>query len=470
MWCGGCYSSLKTLNFHIASLSDTNGEDDDENRIQTGWKRRKGDTSRFETARDGDDLMISFECDTCIFTKLYQRLPLTGGQDAKDDFAIACIRRITLDAFWSRAKSTISANTASMRAMVSSSINDFGLPSGPCVDPGPFPNFDHCGYQVAMQMVAASLQEGRYSASHKQWDTVRRIRSVFSNQVKASALSNAYPLSLTDGKGSSFQRITQDPCGSLWFQRFTEGCRKRMGQDWRPNRAISVTLMTDLLKGVEQRATDASDANERFKWLMAGAYFCFCFVVSLRSPEGLLCDLEGVLEHFDDARPYVIIPLLGQVKGEHHSRQHLLPCVEETDSGIRVKVWMKRVMAVHSINGRVSGPLFVGRDGLQSTTSDMNDLFQEILVELFETRRELFEVDIRTTFDIQEKYNVFRSFRRGSESRAVAQGVSEADRYVVHRWKRKEVSGNNKVSHPIDQLYVDISLVKESFLRYTQSM
>jgi hypothetical protein len=31
--------------------------------------------------------------------------------------------------------------------------------------------------------------------------------------------------------------------GSLWFQRFMLGCKKRMGQDWRPNQAISAELV-----------------------------------------------------------------------------------------------------------------------------------------------------------------------------------------------------------------------------------
>jgi hypothetical protein len=433
MWCGGCYSSESTLDFHIADLNDSNGEVDDEDRIRTGWKARKNDNRRFLCARDGDDLMISFECDYCIFSKIYRRLPGSGGRDEKDTFAMACIRRITLDAFWSRARSTVASNTSLMRAVLKSAFDDFGLTDGPCSDPGPLPNFDHCGYQVAMHMVASSLQRGRYADSHKQWDTIRRIRSVYSNQFKASALANRSTLSLSDTKGSNSPRLTQDPCGSMWFHRFSEGCRRRMGQDWRPNRAISVRLMIELLQGVEQKVTDASDLEEKFKWVMAGSYFCFCFVVSLRSPEGLLCDLKGVIEHYDNGRPYVIIPLLGKVKGEHHSRQHLLPCVAETDSGIAVRTWMTRVLAVHTIKKRTDGPFLVNAEGLQSTTSEMNDLFLEILTELFEVRRDLFEVDVRTIADIQEKYNVFRSFRRGSESRAVAKGVSEADRYVVHR-------------------------------------
>lgn len=73
--------------------------------------------------------------------------------------------------------------------------------------------------------------------------------------------------------------------------------------------------------------------------------------------------------------------------------------------------------------------------------------------------------------DLADKFNVFRSFRRGSESRAVAMKVSEADRYVVNRWKKKEsAAGAGKVHHAIDQHYVDINMVKESFLRYTAAM
>ena len=95
----------------------------------------------------------------------------------------------------------------------------------------------------------------------------------------------------------------------------------------------------------------------------------------------------------------------------------------------------------------------------------MNELFLEVLSDIFETQPDLVAPDIKNAADLGDKYNVFRSFRRGSESRAVAQKVSEADRYKVHRWKRKENAGANHINRPIDQHYVD------SFLRYyTQAM
>lgn len=342
--------------------------------------------------------------------------------------------------------------------------------NGPYENPGPLPNVDHCGYEVAMQMVASSLEKGRYSKSHKQFDTIQRLRSGFSNQFRASAVSNVNSWSFADKKGSNLQRLSMDPCGSIWFSRFMEGCRRRMGQDWRPNRAISVELMTSLLRITESRITESPDLISKGKWIMAGGYFCFCYVVSLRSPEGLLVDLEGMLDHYDDERPDVIITLLGRVKGEHRSRQHLLPCVAGTDSGIQVKVWIQRILAFHSFSGITNGPAFINTDGIQSSTREMNDLFQEVLIQIFDEDPRLYKSDIRIVEDIQEKYNVFRSFRRGSESRAFAKKVDNTDRYVVHRWQKKEAAGKGKVSQPIDQVDVEITLVKAAFLRYTHAM
>ena len=410
--------------------------------------------------------MVSFECDLCVFWKLYGRAP--AAENATDRFGMDCIRRVNLDAFWSRARSTVEANSAKVREGIKISAR-LGL-LGPYLDPGPLPPHDHCGYEVALQIVVSSLDAGRYSAGHKQWDTIRRFRSCFSNQVRAARDANCTPLVLADNKGSGFQRLAIDPCGSLWFQRFMLGCSKRMGQDWRPNQAIGVQIMHLLLEGVEDKARGASAVEERHKWVMAGAYFCICFVLSLRSPEGLMADLEGLIQYHNPTANEVVVPLLGRFKGEHHAKQHLLISCATTGSGIQVKLWLTRVIAVHTSCRRSSGPAFVDSNGYQSTTSDMNALFLEVLSDVYESNPKLFGLDISGIGDLADKFNVFRSFRRGSESRAVAMKVSEADRYVVNRWKKKETAGTGKVSHTIDQHYVDITMVKESFLRYTAAM
>jgi hypothetical protein len=114
--------------------------------------------------------------------------------------------------------------------------------------------------------------------------------------------------------------------------------------------------------------------------------------------------------------------------------------------------------------------LLVNETGEQSTSADMNKAFLELLSEIYEENPKLFGLDVIGVGDLSEKLNVFRSFRRGSESRAVAMKVSEADRYGVNRWKKKEKAGMGKVSHNIDQHFVDITMVEESFIRYTTAM
>lgn len=434
--------------------------------VLSGWLPRKADTDRFRSGRNGDDLLMSFECDFCVFEKLFGRVP--GLASEQDSFAMACIRRVNLDACWSRASSTVQANTYKVREGLSISLK-MGM-TGPYLNPGPLPRHDHCGYEVAIQMVVASLEPGRYSNSHKQWETIRRLRSCFSNKVRAARDANFKPLVLADNNGSTYQRLGVDPCGSLWFQRFMVGCSKRMGQDCRPNQALSIQLIHEIVRRVEVKAHGARTQPERNKWILGGTYFCLCFVLSLRSPEGLMADLEGMIRFFDNESDEVVVPLLGRFKGEHHVKQHLLTSCGVTGSGLKVKRWIELAMAVHRLEGRTKGPLFVNDSGYQSTTSDMNELFLEVLSEIFEDQPKLFGYDVVELSDLTDKYNVFRSFRRGSESRAVAMKVSEADRYIVNRWKRKEKAGTKKVHHSIDQHYVDVAMVKDSFIRYTTAM
>jgi hypothetical protein len=467
MWCGSCYTSENGPEFPVSDEENLYVADGDEDRLLAGWKPKPSDQRKYSEARDGDDLMVSFECDFCVFAKITGRSP--DMTTCPDLHLMGCIRRVILDAFWSRARSTVSANANRFREMIEMSKTlGFEPPYDP---PGPLPSFDHCGYKVAILMVSKSLRPGRHSGSYTQWDTIRKIKSTHSNQSRGGRTANSKSMTMTDSKGSGYDRISTEVCGSLWFQRFSLGCRRRMGQDWRPNRAISNPLMIKLLTLVEYKIRTAVEFTDRLSYVMAGSYFCFCYVVSLRSPEGLMVDIPGLIQFGEASTSHVVIPLLGQVKGEDHTRQHLLHCVNETSSGIHVRKWVSRLKTANELLGRSVGPAFVNPSTLiQSSTAEMNETLLELLGEILEEDRDLFAVDVRLAIDLQEKYNVFRSFRRGSESRAVERNVSEGDRYIVNRWRRKERAGASKISLTIDQAYVDVSLAIDPFLRYTGAM
>jgi hypothetical protein len=64
---------------------------------------------RFLKGRNDDHLMgIPFECDLCHFCNLTLRDPIWGL--THDENELTCIRRANLDAFCSRAPSTVGAN------------------------------------------------------------------------------------------------------------------------------------------------------------------------------------------------------------------------------------------------------------------------------------------------------------------------------------------------------------------------
>lgn len=383
---------------------------------------------------------------------------------------MACIRRVNLDAFWSRARSTVVNHARSVRRTITG-VQRLGLPDPCFAEPGPLPPHDHCGFLVAILTVYDSLQPGLYSDTHKQWDTVRKIRTSFSNQWRSAASANSFHLALTDDSGKERKRLDDDPCSSLWFSRWAIGCKRRMGQDWRPDQAVSAHLMLALTRWIERKIVSLTVPSEIIQWTLAGAYFVLCYVLSLRGSEGLLLDVQGLLDHKDPHPTHVIFPLLGKVKGEQHSRQHLLASAHRTKSGIQVASWHSRLVDIVTSMSRTSGPVFVDESGhSQSTTRSMNAKFHEALLGLFAEDPSLFPPNMQSEEAILEGYDVFRSFRRGSSSRAIDQNISEADRYLVNRWKKFEASQGRRPNLPMDQHYAALAHCLTSFLRYTKAM
>ena len=255
---------------HAAYAKTLEADDGDRLERDEKWKKHhKVKATDFLTARRGDHMMVAFQCDCCVFRRLRGHEP--DEDNSSDSLLLTCIRRVNLDSFWSRATTTAQKVAGTAKRMITHA-EVLGL-DGPFLSPGPLPNYDHCGYQVACLMVLASLEEGRYSKDHLQWDTIRKFRSVFSNQVRASGIVNGKNWVLGDLDGKIYNRLSIDPCGSLWFSRFNEGCRKRMGQDWRPDQAISTELMKELLGQLYSQVLIEKNLDRKFTLILAGTYF-----------------------------------------------------------------------------------------------------------------------------------------------------------------------------------------------------
>jgi hypothetical protein len=277
MWCGECYTSSEYLGFQTQVDPRLLDEEFDGSVMEDGWpqnpwKTSKPDPFAFHYARDGDHLMTHFECDTCVFRKLRDG-DFPDHSRPSDKLLLACIRRVNLDAFWSSAKNTVISNRGVVEKGMRLSTR-MGT-KGPYLDPRPFPMHDHCGYEVALQIVLDSTGVGVYSKDYKQFNTIRRLRTAFANQARTSVKVIGKVLALLVDTKGHFQRFATESVGSDWFAQFSEGCKRRMGQVWRPNQAISIELVHALLSKIEEKVLSSQEPSaEGALWLVA--LWCRC--------------------------------------------------------------------------------------------------------------------------------------------------------------------------------------------------
>ena len=408
--------------------------------------------------------MVPFECDRCIFLKLKNRLPIEI--NPQDQVLMAAIRRINLDAFWARTTTTVTANLSKIKqAWELSEL--VGLDGG-YYQEGPLPAHDHAGYELAVQMVMLSRRPGRHSKTHTQFATIRKLRSAFSNFQRASNKTVSNQLALGNEAGR-YNRLYDDPAASLWFSRFYDGCLSRMGEIWKPNRAMSSKLICRLIQEIDSCVVEAEHPVEKHRWTVFHTYVVVSYVISLRGSEGLLLDLAGLNRYVDREQRHVVLTLLGRVKGETFDSAHLFFSVNTTGSGIPVRDSVCRLMALHAQAGRQSGPAISDHLGNLYSTRALDGMFLEVIEPLFDNERSLFPPDIEREH-LSSVYQVFRTLRKSSDSRALDMGVGQSDIDTVNRWSKVEKAGARRPRLEMRQHYAQPELLVKPFLRYTEAM
>jgi hypothetical protein len=127
-------------------VEESASEPRERQRLIAAWGKRHRPGNQYKNGRDGDHALVPFECDLCVFRKLRGHTP--DPLAPADLLLMACIRRINLDAFWSRAAATVKGNKDKLAEGLRMS-ELVGL-TGPYESDGPLPEFDHCGYEVAI--------------------------------------------------------------------------------------------------------------------------------------------------------------------------------------------------------------------------------------------------------------------------------------------------------------------------------
>jgi hypothetical protein len=234
---------------------------------------------------------------------------------------------------------------------------------------------------------------------------------------------------------------------------------------------MSIDLYLRVLADTELRIEGAASPREINRWTAFQTYAVVAYVLSLRGREGLILDLEGLHRHWGAGDgTYVIVTLQGMVKGESNDRDHLLPCVPVTSSGVNVKRSLQRLMELKKSQGFVDGPAISDLGGRVYSTSDMSDSLTEVLEDLFDDERFLFPADITSKEILRERYQAFRSFRRTADTRAAEADVSSSDVDIVNRWEAVEHAQGRRAAMPMRLHYTQIEIILKPFLRYTMAM
>jgi hypothetical protein len=381
---------------------------------------------------------------------------------------LCCIRRANLDSLWSREKSTVSTNLNNVRKAIETSERvDMRLAYEPL---GPMPLEDRTGHRAAIHMLLCSLEEGTYSKDYKQFDTIRKMRTAFSNAWGASARSMLFNVS-SGKEDRKKDRLTQCPTDSEWFGRFNLGCKKRMGQDVRPQLGLSIDVMMEFMNRMEMRWQSTVDTLAQDLVGAVGAYSVLSYVASLRGNEGFLLDLFGLRQHirkgkYDVDEPHVVAPLLGRLKGEDGERYHMLLMASETASGLKVRQWLERLVMLRERQGKYHGPAFCDEAGEVARMSDYEEIFYEILRDIQDQRPDLIAPEV----EVEQIYGFYRSFRRGSTTRATELGVSETAIDLVNRWRKVERAGGMQPSMAVRDHYTEVVQLKTSRLKFSKPL
>jgi hypothetical protein len=434
---------------------------------------KKGDEKRFKVARNGDNLLTLFQCELCVFRNTHLREP---GRTQTDTLALCVYRRANLDAFWSRERTTVSSNRLWLRRGVE--LNEAVDQQFTFQELGPMPLADLTGHGVACQELLASTRPGTYHDDHCQYDTVRKLRSAYSSLRLASAQGAVFNLS--GGRDQNGRSITFTDCAteSEWFKRFSQGMKKRMGQDVRPQLGFSVEVMLVLLERLEVSWRKLPNGNLKDNTLGALAYSAVSFTNALRGNEGFKMDLFGLQEHISRGLghakfPHVVAPLLGRFKGQDGERLHFLFMVPITSSGIKTRCYLEWLVRRREEQGLFHGPAFCDHKGREIESGVYEDLILGVLHEhqVWEKKTQSWnDHRLLDGVDIDERYGIFRSFKRGAITRAQEAGVSEADVNRAGQWRKVEAAKGRHAGGSMREHYTELVQLLDARLRFSRAL
>ena len=305
------------------------------------------DDNRFRFGRREDHLVCHFECDVCHFRNIQKRYPIKGNN--QDHKLLEFIRRANLDTLWSRQPSTPRETASEIRNGIKY-MSELGLSAEKILPPmGPWPLEDTVGMGYAVVILRRLLEKG-CTTETVLFQTSRKTRAAISNLWHAS-LDGGSSAMMVKGKTKVIE--SKSPTNGAWFEKFMAGFHNRVGDQTRPDRAISLEVMIKLqnrLASDFEKASTSGDEVAMLKIACLGAFAIWAYCGGLRGEEIVLAHLGGIRRYWDEARgvktPHVPLALRGRFKGKVGKQWHYLPLADETHSGLKPYEWTNLLIII----------------------------------------------------------------------------------------------------------------------------
>ena len=137
--------------------------------------------------------------------------------------------------------------------------------------------------------------------------------------------------------------------------------------------------------------------------------------------------------------------------------------VSKTALGLEVRKWTEALVSLLKSEGHTGvGPAFCDSEGYLVSSRAMNNEFHNQLDIVRCHSNDLIPDSVNV-----ECYNIDRSPRRGSNSRALEEGVKETDVDFINRWRTVERNKGQRPRAKMKEYYLELRLIKKRYLQYS---
>ena len=125
-----------------------------------------------------------------------------------------------------------------------------------------------------------------------------------------------------------------------------------MLEDSDRNNPLKYFVVNYILNDIEHEWLGSeTDQDRERELLMTASYMCVTYGYSLRGYEGFWVDLQRLMDDIrlgkhDRREHHVLVAVMGRIKTEDSNIMHLLPLVNVTSSGIRIRMWLESLVSL----------------------------------------------------------------------------------------------------------------------------